>query len=1369
MAAYGEYEPFKEHHGSARSTVWQARRARGSATEVFAVKVYRATAWEADAGADLADALEGFCESAEEQGRLARDRPGHWVPVLHIGRAQNEACWVGPFYGRSLESLMAGRVELGAADFAWLANAIVRGLVDLESVAQRPHGNLKPANIFIGGRGRLRGADVLLSDLKPRSQLAPGDGTADRQALGRMLVYLVRRWPDDSRATIGWPLEQGNEWKRLDEKGDGWRELCNALLAPDASLALPDLDVLARRVAALAPTSRRAWLVPVTATASLGVLAAGTAMYLRHTPYESLAPSLLSWAEWLGNTGDGLVAAPPEWEHLCLAYFNWLGALAGAAANRTAAPGLQNDAYLRERVFAVLAATERSQGSINPLQLAGITGDLRNLAKQPPAAALRRPVMRRVQQVWSDVQRLQAALVEWPERVRLEQAAQRFAERGWTRPSAEVREAAERGAQSTVEVAALTRVLTLALSVAQVEKQWAELARLQEQFGNPLDPVLAGARDHYQRRGSEADSTAGWAGRVDVFVIEFRILLDLTRTVDYMRFKRESFVQAFRGPVEEGELTQWAQEIRAYANLTGADDPRLTHDWSAGRRRLQVVLAELSEVEQELPVGAQRVGARYRGEEQKLAARVDRLLQVRLLTKDALQARRESQALQQELVQLESAIASARDDLRPDPSEWLTRVRRVTFGGAGSPLDDAWRQRRDAVLAGRDVEAWRRDPVLFRTARAQLRKWEEFFVAVAGPKGLAALTEFDRAALPERIAVEFSGRAAELRTVTIKALVAELPAGAAASLDPGQWLASSEWRARAAQHENSMRALGQIAEQLGSIDEQLSQGFGWDEGVAAAVTALRAGTEFEGVRTLPSVTPTLQAIAKLTALGTERSVPVAEAATRDTRLSVALAGWRRLGALGEWTSPTQIGAEADLISLLRTRVDREIRDRTRRVALREEIEAEALRRWQLALRKASTDEECEGVLAWRERLGIPEANLTPRDRFNLQLRMLKQTNWSALDEAAALKQRDDAVAALRTFAARNAPELNSWCSALAEIPLTSHGVSDPRQFGPGSRGWEAVPSADLRRLTYYWRAPGGRRHELTFVLIESPAVAPFYLCTTEFSVGLLIDLVAASDVRPGVVSALSDVAGGGSAEDDPRSGPRGWMIRNGRLVLSAGAWTGIPLPEWPRQLYPDGMEPVGPPTAYHPAQYIPPGTARMLADGLGCRLPTPGEWSELLVGRPANQATTNRRDVRWQRVAEHFQRAGAARSSPLEGNVFRARANGSMQGTKELETATADDGYVWFAEVNTGADELLHLFGNVAEYLHDGEQNRFYVAGGSALSPSEIDPVAPQRVDLSQAGGGFSDVGLRLAFGLPGGAAERHRLHALIRQQPYLR
>ena len=128
--------------------------------------------------------------------------------------------------------------------------------------------------------------------------------------------------------------------------------------------------------------------------------------------------------------------------------------------------------------------------------------------------------------------------------------------------------------------------------------------------------------------------------------------------------------------------------------------------------------------------------------------------------------------------------------------------------------------------------------------------------------------------------------------------------------------------------------------------------------------------------------------------------------------------------------------------------------------------------------------------------------------------------------------------------------------------------------------------------------------------------------------------------------------------------------------------------------------------------------------------------------------------------------------SPIEGDVFWPHSAGTQKIGQEAQAATPgrSDNLLWFGEVGSQSREgnFQNLFGNVAEYLYEESTNRFYVAGGSALSPPELNPNTAYPVETATAIGGFSDVGFRLVFSAPSSMAARTRMQLLIRQKPYL-
>jgi hypothetical protein len=105
-----------------------------------------------------------------------------------------------------------------------------------------------------------------------------------------------------------------------------------------------------------------------------------------------------------------------------------------------------------------------------------------------------------------------------------------------------------------------------------------------------------------------------------------------------------------------------------------------------------------------------------------------------------------------------------------------------------------------------------------------------------------------------------------------------------------------------------------------------------------------------------------------------------------------------------------------------------------------------------------------------------------------------------------------------------------------------------------------------------------------------------------------------------------------------------------------------------------------------------------------------------------------------------------------------------------------DEGRLWFTTVDEGpvTKGFTNLMGNVSIFLFDPVANAYFVAGGSALSPPELDFTQPQKVLAAGLIGAkpgtepYSDVGVRPAFEAPPGFRERYKLLVLVREQKYL-
>lgn len=1375
MARYGDYETVEELAHSARVAVWRARRAGSAGGEEFALKVFRASEWgepEAEAAA-----REAFAAVAEVQSRVGRARPRHWAPVVGRGTNGEETFWVSPLYPRSVERLIEGRVSLTAPDLHAIVSGVIRGLADLHQDQRRPHGNLKPTNIFIDGEGVLRGAPVLLADPKAPAELdEAADRVADQHALGRLVVLLVRRRTGDAKGVIGWPIEPGPEWKRLGRSGEGWRALCNELLKPESAGGRLDLDGLERALLGLDRGPGPRWMLIAAAATPVVLLLAGGA-YLRFTPYDNLPTFAQGWAERLGNTPPDRERVPEEWALLCRAYFEWVGPLMAQLDDPARSGALTRNAYLREQVVAPLLEVKARNDTLDPRRFEGISaagGNLIALADEPPEAAKKGTVVRRTLEAWRAIEAATKAFADWPERAALKRAAERFEAAGWSAPAGELRAAATRGTEGIIDPTAALEITRLVPTAVRAEALLGELERKHGALGDDVDAVVRGLPKLQLERGKLAENSAALVRTLSETNQDFDRIAALLRDsarADYPRFRRESFVGTFTGAVTPEVLERWERELADYTVVTPAEDPRAAADWAQIAARIDQTLASYAEEERTQP-DQRPAGDRLRAAVAAVKERTLQLQSRRLVRKDRDLAARDVAALRAEYEQLDGTVQAALAQIRPDASGWLARVRAVNFGAADAPLQRSWSARRDRLLAGAEVAALNRSPANFRALRERVRLLESAFTVLAGDRGLGSLARPDFSEAPENLVASLTTAANSADNAAAEELAALLTDDSAGAEAASAALESPRWSAAQRRHREALAELSEVGRGLSALDAGLNRDAGDGAALLASFAGVRARPSYATVSFAAGVQSLERDLSELEKIRSESSGDALASTLRSPRLALALAAWRRLHALGDWTSAANVDRMREVATALTARLAREVRDQDEREKLLAETRQATSAWWRGAFRKAQDDAAIGRLLAARESFGVAEESLGPAERFNVQLFALKSVDWRALPVDELVRQRDDAVSKLRGLLGLTADaETTAWISSLAALQLQEAPgtVTDLRKLGPGRVGWEGEVAENGRSVSFR-RRWGNREQQLSFRLVESENAVPFFLATAEVSTGLMLDLLT----QPAVLTRMLPWLQASAGEDgEQRLGPQIWRLDRQRGARLNERWTGIPLPSWPKALYPDDVPPPGAPTRNHPLHYLPPAAALYLAtDVLGCRLPSPEEWQAIAARERADLATANVRDATWLRTHNYLLGAGVLVDSPLLGDFFWPRSAGTPKTGRDAQAATsATDNTVWFAEVGTAPDAngFSHLFGNVAEMLYDEGSRRFSVAGASALSPPEIEPERTYPVEAAFATAGFSDVGFRLAFNAPGTLAERNRLRLLIRNKPYLR
>jgi hypothetical protein len=366
-------------------------------------------------------------------------------------------------------------------------------------------------------------------------------------------------------------------------------------------------------------------------------------------------------------------------------------------------------------------------------------------------------------------------------------------------------------------------------------------------------------------------------------------------------------------------------------------------------------------------------------------------------------------------------------------------------------------------------------------------------------------------------------------------------------------------------------------------------------------------------------------------------------------------------------------------------------------------------------------------------------------------------------------------------------------AATAEDPL--------KGVGPGILDWATRPynSTGLQGCLYtYEDCP-----PIEFIRVDpGPGKGmPFYLSTTDVSVGLVSSVLAAPNLSsPAATDALHTL--------NPPSSTPGvhlWKFSAGKgIELDPTAYL-----EYFRQA----------PTADLPMQQITPQSALYIARDLGCRLPSSAEWHAALAMAsnppPGNDEMKGFATAGWKLRDADFtalvEKASISQHYPdegifLDGNPSRistaaaatawlpstirklggwtvADLRNDRDGQREMarldenssdfRTDLVEPAQMGFRPVGTTHHVFHDLVGNVAEYVLDtplgdveslpaglnisaknisdwfASANHFQqmgVIGGSFLSPPEIDPMKRLPLPSTANYPEYSDVGFRLAF-----------------------
>jgi hypothetical protein len=1344
----------------------------------------------------------------ETQRSMSKIAPDRWVAVTDFGEDRKHAAlWsVTPFYTNTLQTVLDARLDLPLSAIYVLTASILESLELLRKHAHRPHGALTASNIYIVGGNSLEKASIVLSDLAPLGRNAhAAAGLADNHALGVILATLIRR----REHTVG-IIEDGPEWTRLGPHAADWREFCNYLLDPHTTASGATLAETRLRFSRLGGRAvrRRVKMAFALTPFLLVALAFGC---IRFAPFELIPRSLQEFAISIGNLPPDVEEIPPEFGQVCSAWYEWFGPLCAELDRHDVRTGQKvGDIWLREPALKNIAAIAlKERGALDPRILVDDSRNFENLRENPPAAAKKGVVVRRIKAVAAVLAKLAAEVQAWDDTKQRDAVRERLAAAGLATAAADLQLPPLPKLKSGRLAADITRRLLLKDTVERAVKEWDAAEKLLAAHDSTRDPVLAKIRP--QAIASLAKTpAASLAPEIAAFgkTIEPRANLlqkNWPQNIAVTLWLKEGFPSKFTGDADDDALARWDAAIADYFRLTPADDPRSAVPWDV---RIATLRNEISRyVAEDVRLYGEPTESAQLQTDATALLELTRSLRTRIgIRRDILLLRDQTQEIEKRHARVLAAIADGRRDLNPAPADWLARTLAKKITGS-SVLASEWENRRDSLLQDITVEKLADDP-LFRSLRAAARKTHDLLDALQGDRFLGTVPALVKppANLPPEIAERLASVAAAQTDLYLTTLIKQIPwtpdnraptvtrdAYAASQKAKDAAAALAKWRTTAPAAAVLFARLRPLLEEGRALD---------DKELTTVSTAIDNNAAAPSLASEGVLLPPVQALAKMREIGqiTDKAALLAHVMRPENDAfrayaGVALSAWRRLGDLADWPSTlAELDSELAAENALAACYDalRDKRPSSEIAAVKSEITAAARKRWlrgYALIPAAETPALIERLAAF----GLNPADLRGLDKFDFLLATAKKTPWATLDNDTATAERDRLLA--QSLEALGDVPADNPTRAIATQYLNAIGaakLSGKQQefsaagIGPGRLGWTGKFSENFRRVTY--TKTDHRNATLTqeFRLVEPSSGVPFYLSTRAVSLGDFITLVETGtggvDVLATMPAWFDDVSSG--HDFDTRPGPQTWRVIarrhatanrvNDSRMAPNTRWTAFLDPRWPDPLYAPTISAPPPPTHNHPIQNIPPAAARTFAEKLlGARLPTPEEWNALAETFPElalpNAPGANFSDATWLAQRDHLATAATAEKPWPDAGAFTPPETPS--GAKAAAyNPNGNDGILWFAEVGTVGNEapgFTHLFGNIATWTYDPEGKTYGIAGGSAISPANVNPA---RVYPAEAfSEGFADVGLRPAFDAPPALIQRGLLMSAIRRQPYLR
>lgn len=1361
MSDSPNFEILSELGRTTRLTAMRARRT-GDLADTAGRYVIKAFDFDALGLLEGAAAAQTFIERATLQKRLADQGTHHWAKVVEVGTPE-DAYVVTEYYPLTAQKLIEQAAPIDVRGLYTVIWSVVRGLTELRETARRAHGNLKPNNVLIRGDARLVSPEttqVVLDDPSVEANSAK-DRSADLLALGELIHRLVLKRPfrekkdeaapASTQEASAWPVSYTAAWGRLGPGAERWLELCNWLLNPDARQRPADLVEVAVLLHELAPKPERKsrkWLVAAVVPVLLGLGGAGYFWKLH---------------------ADARI-------QLSTVNQQWFGAFEKAIDD----PQRVQRYSVDETLKTVVQQVRQAKQSGVPFDPAGSSvWSYGNYQKTRTGLGVVERVERELQPE------------RWQRLAAMNAIRQRYESRGWSQPAAYLAEL-NRGVVPTpgTDLAAgIDRMMDITGRITDdaiwLDDEWLKYEADLKVVRDSGDPLLqAFARELRESLGKTLRLTdAGFDG-LDGFKLRIPLAARLAKLVrdgfpkDHGRERIASDIDSQLNVANptEADIRQWLAAIDDYSlvKLDPAAEPLVSLTTSFQKLTADVKRQSLSESEQ-----SQYTLARTQLE-QKLAGLTD----ARFVKKDVARAQGEISLragdVQRELDQLRKQWVRL-----DDPRQWIEFID-LPLASASDTLKLRWKayvdsRRRQVDALARNAEAFKKAKADAELVRGVLSELDKQFPPVA-----SGLQEpFLQAAWDRR---ERDLTALSAWSATADAAVPDLDKFALTVDDQGKRYI--EW----------CETLRSLAKDFPIKRELLLPTDRPDQAWASKVPEFWKDPLVQ--KLLEKDLARINALAAVAKMSRQELISAGQTAEA---IEIVLAAWRRLGeeASGApaWPS-TQSDLEVELS--IRNRLAPMINGLTSeadRKTIAEEWRAQGPTRWRQFMSAAVLDATPNGAAQVEQRITTGQRfrnamlvtdqeadKLAPAPRFNYALYIAR----ISITDAADITVRAAALQLLKASVdLRDRPPIADLAQKLSRL-----GEQEP--MAAEARLLAATPPA-------MFTLPIRDRYSLQFIRIEPPRRRPFYLCTTELSLGQFVEAINGTGNWAAANQLMGNLAIPGGAGPTALRGPRAWdrpsagnasIDRFESWRFDTPSATAVefqyatPLRQTRFNSKALKREAGDNPKYDHPMQQLTPQAALYVAAVLNCRLPTPQEWQaaydmERKAAGDDAKIDANLRDITW-RQQQQFTTTDVPSQWPSAdvAGVFWPK---EMDRPAAVGSRNTDDKTLFFRLVNTGGGTFQNIVGNVAEFVCDRDEtfdalpdrrtpegilrfakdyaSQIQVVGGSGLSAPELDVTRPYPVTgVAEA---YADVGLRLAFTAPA-RTMAERMKYILDEQTFL-